>query len=105
MVVHFPIGRKLAGFGKSNGGGDTLLLGHLDRFAQRGRQHVADHLEVVALDLGVELLVWPVLVDAILAGADMVAPAVGHALEEARAAATADGGDRSSYSLVQPHRL
>src|SRR5947207_3249259 len=105
MLQHFPVGWKLAGFGEGNGVRDALLLTCFDRFAQRGRQHVADDLEVVALDLGVELLVRPVLMDAILPGANMVAPTVGHALEEAWATTTADGSYRRPYTLMQLHRL
>src|SRR5690242_6683148 len=105
MVVDFLILGEGAGFGECDGVGHPLLFRRLDRLALIRRQQVADDLEVVALDLGVELLVRPVLVHAVLAGTDMVAPAIGHAFEEARTVAAAHGGDRGAGALVQLHRL
>src|SRR5256885_2535803 len=84
MVEHFPIGWKFAGFGEGDGSGDALFLGCLDGCARLCRKKPAKAGQIVGLDLLVEFGVRTVLVLSILGRPDVVAPAIGHALQEAR---------------------
>src|SRR5271169_3602101 len=105
MVEHLPIGWKLAGFGEGDGGGDTLFLGRLDGGPRLRRKKSTKARQIVSRYLLVELGIRTVLVLAVLGRPDVIAPAIGHALQEARPLAPPHRFDRYADPGMQRQRI
>src|SRR6185312_9295458 len=92
--------RERACFRESEGVRDFRVDDPLDLRARPIVHHAADPSDFVGADPGVELGIRPVFPLPILIGSDVIAPAIGHAFEKARALALADGGDSARARLA-----
>src|SRR5215831_20646541 len=86
-------GREGTGLRERDGILDLALDLGIDRRAPIGRQHGADAPDLVAVEPGLEISARAIAGFVIFIGADMLAPAIGAALNESGAVATAQTGD------------
>src|ERR1044071_7709369 len=105
MVEHLPIRWELAGFGECDGGGNALFLSRFEGGTHLRGKKPAKTGQIVGRDLLVELGIGTILVLAVLGRPDMVAPAIGHALQEAWPLAPPDCLDRYADPSMQRQRI
>src|SRR5215472_10681147 len=86
-------GREGTGLRERDGILDLALDLGVDRRAPIGRQHGADAPDLVAVEPGLEISARAIACVVIFIGANMLAPAIGAALNEGRAVAPAQPGN------------
>src|SRR5262245_17121419 len=94
-------GGKWGRFGERDGGGDLALDLVVERGAPRRRQHGADLRDLVVVEPRDEIGTVAVAGVEILVRSDMLAPAIGAALDEGRSLAAADARDQIGRERAQ----